>query len=32
MRQAGRYMSEYREIRTHYGMLEMIKIPSWRAK
>ena len=27
MRQAGRYMSEYRELRQRYGMLEIIKHP-----
>ncbi len=27
MRQAGRYMSEYRELRKQYGMLEIIKHP-----
>ena len=27
MRQAGRYMSEYRELRKSYGILEMIKTP-----
>ncbi len=27
MRQAGRYMSEYRELRLKYGMLEIIKHP-----
>ncbi len=27
MRQAGRYMSEYRELRQKYGMLEIIKQP-----
>ncbi len=28
MRQAGRYMSEYRELRKRYGMLEIIKDPA----
>jgi uroporphyrinogen decarboxylase len=27
MRQAGRYMSVYRDLRQHYGMLEIIKQP-----
>src|SRR5450755_907792 len=27
MRQAGRYMTEYRELRTQYGILELIKTP-----
>jgi uroporphyrinogen decarboxylase len=27
MRQAGRYMAEYRELREHYGILDIIKTP-----
>ncbi len=27
MRQAGRYMAEYRELRTQYGILDIIKTP-----
>ena len=27
MRQAGRYMTEYRELRTQYGILDIIKTP-----
>ena len=32
MRQAGRYMVEYRTLRERYTILEMIKTPSWRAR
>ncbi len=28
MRQAGRYMTEYRALREHYGILEIIKTPA----